>query len=287
MKINRIIKEGYKGPCKLIIISQASCNINEPYLLNGFKDETDLVPLVNENRKFLFKTPANIMLAWDSPRKMLCAVTKFIVKHTSTDEELLKLVEDTITQFTEGVGKEFTSKPLMTHEEKEVNAVITKEEVYATLAPVEIPEGYLWLGLVIDSPERQVMYEEFMKDPLVFERLRDLCIKARLNISEEVNSSVGLPIHLRDQTTGELLISQNTAKIFSEFQLAQNLMKVGTDNELLLGRLMMLCPFFSEYMLFIAEREMNGKEINQDNYEDQIKKAINFVQERGRLNYFD
>ncbi len=163
----------------------------------------------------------------------------------------------------------------------------SEQEMFMSVLPIQIPQGHYWLGSIFDTPEKQLMYEDFMTDPVIYSRLKRMCLDAKLVVVEEMATTTSLPIHKKDRHTGELLISDKVFKAFTQFQYAQNFLhgfEVGTA-EHQLGKVLMLSPKFCDYMITRAEMLAKGKEPHNDeeNYFTQLDKAIKFIESRSDL----
>lgn len=293
MEINNHCPEGYNLPCFVIVAGKATVEQDiDNQLLNMFEDEsTDYSTLLPEGLKDKSKKISRMTLMWNNPDQMLYTTNKFIFAKPPTEEELTEIGNSVQSEWSGKTGEAFSRKAVMTYEEEEIFVApwCEDQDIYTSVLPIQIPEDHYWLGSIFDSPEKMVMYEDFMNDFVVYKRLVKLCEVNKILIPEGVDSSVGLPIHKKDKNTGEILISDVVYKIFKQYQYAQNFLntkefEVGSP-EHSVGKLMMLYPKFCEFMMHTAQMQQEGKEIYdfEGNYNKAVNDAIKYVEKRKDL----
>ena len=263
--VNSLIAEDYKGLSTLIIAGKVEIvkgEIDKPELLNGF------VMNVAE-----CEAPAvqyrDTVVMWNQKDESLYLVSKYIGKINPVLADSLS--NNTVDNWPQG------AVPIS--EEKypgiEIKATTDLEEIYPTLMPLEAPKGHHYLGVIFDTPEKQMMYEEFLADSFVYDKIRKMCVVKGLKVTDAMVKTTDLPMHKKDSNTGEVFISDKIVDIFTQYQFSKNYMSfdVGTP-EHDLGKIMMLDPKFCDYMLTRAKSASEGKVLSEENYLVQLKKAI-------------
>ena len=292
IKINNLLDKDYHAPCIIIVAGDSKTEFETPELLNGYADEeTDYNELVLEGEDVKFFSTSLMNLIWNRVDSKLYTVNRFVIGRPISEELLRKLGGEVSKQWSEGAGSVFAQTAVTEYEEKEVfvSPWHSEQDLHVTIIPVEIPEKHYWLGTIFDTPEKQLMYEDFMCDPIVNKKINKQIDAQRIEIPEGVNreNTPELPIHKKDKTTGEILISDAVLQLFLQYQFAQNYVRgfePGTV-EFDAGKLMMLYPRFCEFMMKCAEDAANEKEIHDfdGNYQRELAKAIKYVQKDGGL----
>jgi len=287
VKVNNYLNEGYNAPCTIFVTGTAKTRFKHPELLNGFDDSSwdytsnifNKWPELEE----VLQPKSYMTLLWNKADKKLYSVNKFTVKKPLSEEWLEKIAKKVQGQWSDGAGEGFEQSPVMEYEGEEVyvSPWHKDQELNVAIMPVQLPEGYYFLGTLFDSPERQMMYEEFLECPIMYARLRKMCELAKMDIPEEAETSAALPIHGKDTNTGELLVSEKVLKVFDQYQYAQNYIRgfePGTA-EHGLGKRMMLSPKFCEFMMDTARMQNEGKEIHdlEGNYTKAINEADKYI----------
>ena len=295
MKINNLLPESYHAPCIIVIAGDIKTDHPDPKILNGFGEHnTDFNEYVLEGEGVKFYDSSYMNILWNQVDEKLYTVNRFVVGKPISEELLKKLGEDVQGQWSDGIGEGFEQEPVMTTEDGEeifISPWHKDQELHVTMIPVEIPQDHYWLGTLFDTPEKQMMYEDFMCDPVINKRLNKLIDVKKIEVPEGVNrdNTPELPIHKKDKTTGELLISKTILDIFMQYQFAQNYIR-GFEPETVefdAGKLMMLYPRFCEFMMSCAQMQAEGKEIRDftGNYQRELKKAIKYLNKHGELLY--
>lgn len=287
MEINNHIPEGYKSPCIIVVAGDAKTDFPNPELLNGYgEDQTDFVEYIDIPAAKI-KDGSYMDLLWNKADMKLYSVNKFVTGSPLNEEQMKSLGEQVSGQWSDGVGEVFEQNPVMQDDEGNdvyVSPWHIEQELHVSQMPIEIPKGHYWLGSLFDTPEKQVMYEEFMVEPIIFDRFVGMLKTKKIKVPEGVTTTTGLPIHKKDRHTGEILISDKVLKVFMQYQFARNYLSfdVGTK-EYDLGKVLLLAPKFCEYLMVIAEKQSKGKEVNMDNYFEELGKAIKFIESRPKL----
>ena len=285
IEVNNHIPEEYKAPCIIVIAGKVSTEFDTPKLLNGFYHEGHDYAEALQDASMKIKADSTLQFMWNTADESLYAVNK-LVTGFALDGKQLKIIGASIQKQWVEVANKYYEDVLTTIGEKEVFIVPSPEdqELHVSQMPIEIPKGHYWLGTIFDSPERQVMYEEFMVDNIIYERLKKMCELGGIPIPAESRSTLSLPIHKKDGNTGEILISEVLLNVFLQYQFARNYLSFdeGTP-EFDLGKLLILDPKFCEYLMGVAKRTSEGKEVNNDNYADQLNKSIKMVSSKPDL----
>jgi len=159
-------------------------------------------------------------------------------------------------------------------------------EIGAVLEEIPLPKGYYWLATILTSPEEQIRYEDFLVDPLVYDRLVALCKYKKLAVTEEMKTSSSLPIHSKEHATGEILVRLEVIEIFEQYCFANNFIygfEEGTA-EHNIGLIMRLVPKFAAYMfdhaVFIQQNPdvKIDAEGDQKEYNRQVAKALRIIE---------
>jgi len=287
IEVNNHVEPEYKAPCIIVIAGKAFTEFENPRLLNGFAQmDYDYVANMSTNR-FKLKMSSELNFMWNETDKSMYSVNK-LVTGLPLSEEDLRVVGKKIQKQWVAVANPIYAEESIMHLEGEEEVFITPspkdQELFVSQMPIEIPRGHYWLGTLFDTPDKQVMYEEFMVEPVVFDRFVKMCEDKRIPIPKGVTTTSGLPIHKKDGNTGEILISENTLKVFKQYQFARNYLSfdVGTQ-EYDLGKVLLLVPKFCDYMMHVAERITAGKETSTDNYMVQLNDAIKYIQKKPSL----
>jgi hypothetical protein len=266
--------EGFKGLSQFSMatkIAKISLEGIEPRSLNGFKLAIEKFDSVQMD-KIKYK---ETRLAYNEPDNSLYLLTEFIGK-IETDEVLRDFVLLNWPKEEIFVTKNFKDTDCF------VQISDLNDDVQSVLQPVIPPKDQHFLGVVFDSPEKQLMYEEFLTDPIIFNRLKSMCKTAKLDITDDMTSSAMLPIHKKDKFTNEILISSRVLNVFNQFQFAQNYIRgfeVGTA-EHDLGKMLILDPYFCDYMMMRAERAYNlsKKEQTEEQIKDELERSNKLYQ---------
>jgi len=289
-KITNLLPEGYDAPCILLVRGVASTDCPSPELLNGCDSgEEDLIKKLPETLKeAIYDKFANIVLRYNYPSSELFTTTRYLAPRALSEEQMEELLEFTLTEWEncETMNGDLLDKEAFDFDSK-VDIFPKDGEAGVVMLPIEIPENLLWLPSIFDTPEKQMMYEDFMANPLVYERMRKMCENKGIPIPEEATETAALPIHQKEKNTGEILISTTAYEAFRQFQYCQNFLR-GFDKgtaEHDMGKLMMLDPKFCEDMMTTTEMKIEGKEIHDEegNYQRSLRQAIKKIQKNPRL----
>jgi hypothetical protein len=259
-------------------------------MLNGFDCQEDFMEHLPKGLPYVGNS--FMQFIWNRVDQKLYTVNRVVLGRPINDEELEALGDKIVGQWSDGIGKGFKQEPVMKDEDGNdvyISPFHSEQEVHVTLIPIEIPKDHYWLGTIFDTPEKQMMYEDFMVDPIINNRFNKMLDSNNIEVPEGVNreNSPELPIHKKDKTTGELLISHTILKTFLQYQFAQNYIRGFEENtpEFDAGKVMMLYPRFCEFMMSCAEDQANGKEIHdfEGNYQNELSRAIKYIQKNNAL----
>jgi hypothetical protein len=257
--------EGYRGITSLVIagkITGVKGDIEDKEMLNGFEVEIKTF----EEPKIKYKGTA---IMWNSRDKNLYVVTKYL--GMIDEDKADKLANNTVDEWPKGDYAISEDKfPGIT-----VNFTEDLDEVFPSMLPLIAPKGKHFLGVIFETPEMQMMYEDFLSDHFMYARVRKLCIDNGLEVTKKMTKMSDLPVHVRDTNTGEILISDKMVKLFSQFQFCRNFLVQGVGTaEHDLGKIMMLDLIFCDYMMNRAELVSKGKEVSEENYTVQVTAAV-------------
>lgn len=264
MEIKNFLAEEYLGPVRVLITGttgeiKGTENIEK---LNGVESEIDLTGYVLNEHSTKNRGTSPIRFMYNQPDGKLYTTNQFIFGKPLPEEELKQLAAKIKEQWNGEVGQTFQESPCLVLEGEDVfiSPSHEKQSINVAMFPIELPPNHYWLGQLFKTPELQIMYEEFMQDSLIFDKLKKLCVKKKLKVTDEMNTSSMLPIHKKDKITGEIIISNIVFNLFREFQLAKNYLTFGEGTaEHDLGKIMMLAPEFSQYMLERGDRLLQEK----------------------------
>jgi hypothetical protein len=280
-KVTSLLPEGYSAPCILLIRGLASTKFEKPELLNGFDsgEENMVTKLADRDKSLkeaLYDKFSNIVLRYNYPSSELFTTSRFLAPRPITEDQahaLLGFVQDEWMQ-----SRAFDRLTVGEEEGIEVDIDPQEDEIGIVILPIEIPENLLWLGTIFDTSEKQMMYEDFLDNPIIYKRLRKMCDNKGITLDPEVDCTAALPIHQSEKNTGEILISTTGYEAFRQFQFCQNFLRGFDKNtaEFDLGKLMLLDPKFCEAMMTTTEMKMEGKEIHDEegNYQRDLNQAI-------------
>lgn len=152
------------------------------------------------------------------------------------------------------------------------------EEVEVSTADFNPPEGHLFLSEVLYDQTLFNAYYEFLDTEYCFDLLKSACKKRKLEVTDEMTTGVMLPIHV--SIDGIMAVKDFVLKYFKEFMLAQNYIRGFEEGsqEYTMGVLMTLAPRFAEYMLGITYDAEEGKEPNQELFQEEFDRAIKYVE---------
>lgn len=273
--INNKCPEGYAGLKTLYIagkISKFHGELNDIALLNGIEVLIEDIPEFPRT-KYIGTT-----LVYNKPDESVYIVSRFMggLDERAADSLAHTIIDmwprgkfDVNTEELPGVFVEFPDF----------------EEVIPSLLPLSPPKGYSFLGSVFVTPELQLMYEEFMTDPFIYSRLLKMCKVRGIPVKPEMDNSAALPIHKKDQDTGELLVSDRVLKVFNQYQFSRNYLDgfdAGTA-EHDLGKILRLDQKFCEYMMNRAAEALKGKELSEELYMQNVNQAIGRIQKNAEL----
>ena len=292
MKITNELPSDYNSPYTIMVVGDTgACSIEglDRKLLNGYDSQDDFTEYMNKDMKAKVKPGSYMTFLFNEADQKLYTVVKYISGKMMSEKEMNDLAEYTQSQWSDGIGEGYEQMPITEFDGEEcfLSPWHKDQEMFISVLPIQIPAGHYWLGSIFDTPEKQMMYEEFMTDPVMYERFKRMCEVAKLNVTDEMITTTSLPIHKRDRHTGELLISEKVFNTFQQFQYAQNFLhgfEKGTpENDL--GKVLMLAPKFCEYMIDRAKYIAEGKEPHNDEekYFLELNKAIKFIESRSNL----
>lgn len=283
---------GLKIPCITLVttpVSTVSTEIDHK-LLNGCGSESYVVEVSNTELAEKMKTKPSLFFQYNYPDSTLYAVTRFVSLKILNEEEIQGLVDDTIAMW----NNQDQGQPVLmkTEDSGDVRATIgttNNKDFHVRQVQVEIPKDHYWLGSIFDTPEKMLMYEDFLECPIMFRRFVRMLKMKHIPIPEGATSSVMLPIHKKDKTTGEILISSVVLATFEQYQYCQNFLNTKQfpldSAEHIVGKLMILYPKFCTYMMELAQMQNEGREIHnfEESYDKQVKKAMEYIQKDSEL----
>ena len=263
MNLNNLCKAGFKGLSTLVVAGKISevrgYDISD--MLNGFQFELTNIP---KEDKTQYKDSA---LLWNKADKSLYMVTRYIGNFN----------EEVADRLAHAVIGNWPSEFEVKGGDVE-SAVIVKpgiEDVTPSLIPLIPPKGQHFLGVLFDIPKKQLMYEDFITDPFIYDRMLKLCKSNNLRVTAEMTTTSSLPVHKKDKNTGELLISDRVLRVFEQYQFCQNYLTSFDPGspEFDLGKTMTLDQVFCSYMMERARKLEAKKSVSEVNYIEQLTKA--------------
>jgi hypothetical protein len=270
IKYSSTILEGYNDPCfvhnnRELIVNTIFTNLRA---YNGYLiDTTDFKSGCKKVKKL-----ARSIIMFNDPDQKLYLTLKFICSKPLTKEENEILNKEV---------DEFLSKnPVLKQGQDEIVLFNETQKIYQHAEAIPIPSNLYWLGSLFDTPEKQMMYEEFMSDRIIFQRLKNLCKLKNLKV-DGMNTTAQLPVHVKDKNTGEILVSKVLINAFNQYQFAKNYLQFEKETvEYDMGKLLMLDPKFNDFVRKYAE--LNKTEIS-DNFKNEVNKSIKRVQKNNYL----
>jgi hypothetical protein len=269
LNIHNFLPIGYDLPC-IITINKT---INLPLManargMNGFTKEVEGLIIKISN----VKKNSKIKLLYNTPDSRLYTSINFICSKPISEEEVKEL-NHIYTEFLKTVSStEVLNDKFEVYDDEQIT--------YIASNPVQIPSDYFWLAKLFDTPEKQIMYEEFMKDPIIFDRLK-LKLKSKGINVHGLNNTAKLPIHLKEPNTGELLISKFVINYFNQYQFAKNYLAHGEETaEFDLGKLLMLDPKFNDFVRNYGALNKGGI---SENFMSEMAKSIKKVEKNKKL----
>lgn len=281
----------YVGPAIVFIAGETSTNFSEPALVNGYTAPTDFCSLP---AYAAYKPYKPSYLTFLYIEEQLYATNKFYLPSTELSTPALEtLTVETLREWEQGIGKEYEQEPVLIKggEEAYLEAWHKDQKVIVEVWPVQPPKGKYWLGSIFDTPEKQVMYEEFLADPVINFRINKFLDVHKIPVDSSIDRTLtqALPIHSKDKETNELVISDNVLSFFSQYQFAQNYIRgfEPTTAEFVWGKVMMLYPKFCEFMLSCARDLENDIKIHnlEENMQNELKKAFKYIEKNKDLLY--
>ncbi len=284
--------EGYKGVTitsissivEAVTIEDGKSKIYPDYRkLNGLEIALDKAEI---SKSLINKVKGNPVttVKYDHVDKLLFINESYITSHLLLEKEMGDLAKIVVENWGCNIkvdNKGITVDPVITIGDDKVHLrLLSKKESKSEvmMVPSILPKGKIWLASIFTSPEEQIMYEQFLGHPVTVERLKNICKKEGLKFDNKSTDATTLPIHSKDTDSGELVVSDRVVKIFNQYKFCMNFLshEQGTK-EYNLGKVMMLVPKFCDYIITVANRSAEGKEINKDNYENELTKAINYI----------
>lgn len=273
---NTTTDESYKGKSLVIIGASIKVNVDKVELLNGYNGAVDITTDPNFPFKEVVDKPVYLKLSFGRTDSILYVSARFIFKSPLSEDDINKL-----KTFYEGILKESTDfKEVPYNEEVLKLELYNKDQVYVIRQDkMEAPEGYTFITDLVVKGEDSAMYQDFLNNKLMFDRLKYLCDKKGKKVPEEAITGVMLPVHQKDPVTGSTCVMNEVISIFEQFKLAQNYIRGFEEDssENQMGLLMMLSPEFAEYILMTAKRVIMGKVPDEKSHRSQIEKAIKFA----------
>ena len=300
MKVNKLKHQpDYKGVTILVIdaliktvTDKEGNDVGNYELLNAFEWEKDLVPTLPDFLKKQVRGECKMKLKYDNISGGLSIATNYITSHNMTEEDIVKLAKWSKHEWATELGAKLSNLsadqkiliPFTLKDEEEIFINVSWDDIEAVMLPNYLPKGKMWLATIFDDLTDQMMYEEFMIDDIIFGRLKNLCIKKGATLKPGVAISAQLPVHSIDEVSKEIVVSDTVISIFNQYKFCRNYLnhdKGTTEHDL--GKLMMLYPKLCEYIMSVAERAVEGKPVNPENYQTQVNKAIKYVMKKPEL----
>jgi len=257
--------------------------------VNGVELELDKAKLSKHLTNTVKGDPVT-QVRYDHVDKLLFINESYITSHLLSEKDMGDLAKIVVKNWAGNIKVDdngVTTDPVITIGKDEVHLRLlpkkeSKSEVI--MIPSILPKGKIWLASLFTSPEEQIMYEQFLGHPVIVDRLKSICKKEGLKFDDKSVDATTLPIHSKDTDSGELVVSDRVVKIFNQYKFCMNFLshEQGTK-EYDLGKVMMLVPKFCDYIITVANRSAEGKEMNEDNYENELIKAINSIAKKPSL----
>jgi len=261
----RLANNPENGPIRRrVFLEVLHTNLN-PETLNGFVAYHDTE-----------KTKESARLIYNSPDKTLYIMSMDVIG---------KATEDNCITFAQSVINVTWPAAIAELLQHNSSLALATGVVEVVCEPIPLLANYGWLAHMLDSPETQLRYEEFLKNGLIYERLKKFCVQKELKIEDGMHKSVMLPIHIKEPVSGEIMIHKNVKIMFEQYTFSNNFLlgfEVGSI-EHDLGKMMRLVPPFNRYMLekAVYASENPGVVLNskgdEEEYERQILKATKVI----------
>ena len=303
LAITTTFDEPIKTPCWVIISAPVAEIISSDgsdygaFNFNGCTN-TDYNAIKNISSEDLLArihSGGDLVFKFNEPDRKLYVTNRFITKGSLTEEELkllFKAAKTTWVEFDITQPMVLQSPDETIEYRLKIGTDVEEKEYFTGHIPVEIPEGLHWLGAIFDTPEKMMMYEDFMECPIMFRRFKRYLHMKKIPIPAEADCSSMLPIHTKDKSTGEILISTNTLHIFEQYQFCQNFLNTKEFDlesaEHMIGKLMILYPKFCTYIQEVSKAAQEGGTVKFDEaeYDKQVVKAMKYIEQDTELAEF-
>jgi len=250
---------------KVIFAIELATEYANKKMLNGLELESipDMISKVEEDKtleKNLYSTSIKTRLIYNNPNDTLYLLTNILFNEdfNVSDEAVLKFIL---------MNNNFKPEYELTFENNSIKLTSNPEEnIIYRVETSNVPKDFVMVKPLVSTEKDQILYNEFMHDPLVFKQLLELSKKEKFPINEEVmNNSFMLPIHRRDPNTGVIYLFKGVVQYMNQYKLAKNFMSFDVNSvENQTGKLMYLRPEFAyDVWNLVTSCEKNNKPLKE------------------------
>lgn len=260
---------------KLIFAVELITDYEDKKMLNGFQipEIKDVFEKIKEDTSLktkLFSESVNVKLFYNMPNDTLYLLANVLFNEEFNENDDMVLKHILITQiYKEEYSLPFGDKTII------LKPTGTENILYRTEHNL-VPKDFLLLRSVLTTAKDHAMYEDFMRNPIVFKQLKKLCELKGFPTSEDASTGFHLPIHRKDPNTGVVYLYKNLLQLFKQFQLAQNFLQGFAKDtfEYEMGKLMLARQDFAYDVWNLLTSSKPDQEIKIHKIEKLAKKCL-------------
>jgi len=256
----------------LTIFVEADTGYDRPELLNRFKLDNILDELKDIPSNLLNKELKPELYFNNADEKLYIIFRYYFDDSFHTEEEINNLKSSL-----EEVIKDKDANVKLGNEDVKFKMFSEGYSLELKQELLQPKNGFVFLTDVFKSKKDEKTYSEFMNNKLSFERLKEICVKKNLPLTDDMITGVMLPIHTKHEATGSYLVKDFVEEYFEMYKVALEYLNVEDkeSNEYQIGIVMSYDIKFNRYVLECTRKKLETSEYpNPDKFTRQFNKAV-------------